>query len=92
MQSKRKGFARAFPGEDRLAWPGGSGIQVFLLLSHTQLLKQGKPSSVNEEFFPCLPPLGGVEGSKCMGRGKNSEFHKRHKEEVFLASNFGLLL
>lgn len=47
MQSKRKGVARAFPEVDRLAWPGGSGIRVFLLLSHTQLLlKQGKPGSV----------------------------------------------
>ena len=59
MQSKRKGVARAFHGEDRLAWPGGSGIQAFLLLSHTQLLKQGKPSSVNGELFTCLPPPGG---------------------------------
>lgn len=65
MQSKRKGVARVFPGVDSLAWPGGSGIQVFLLLSHTRLLlKQGKPSSVNGELFPYLPPSGGVEGSK----------------------------
>lgn len=60
MQSKRKGVNRAFPGVDRLAWPGGLGIPNFwvipnfsywgntqLLLSHTQLLfKQGKPGSV----------------------------------------------
>ena len=26
MQSKRKGVTKAFPGEDGLAWPGGSEI------------------------------------------------------------------
>ena len=61
MQSKRKGVARAFAGEGGLAWPGGSGIQVFFLLSHTQLPPtQGKPSSVNGRLPPCLPPLGAV--------------------------------
>lgn len=69
--------------EDALAWPGGSGIQVFFLLSHTQLRpRQGKPNSGNGGFCLCQPPSGGVVGSRLMGKGKKSEFHEGHKQEV----------
>lgn len=75
-----------------MAWPGEAGIQVFFLLSHTQLLPtQGKPRSVNGGLFTYLPPLGDVIEVGLWVEIKKSEFHKGHKEEVFLANNFVLL-
>lgn len=55
MQFKRKGVARASPGEDALAWPSGSGIQVFLL-SHTQLVPNRESrAKITEGSLPvCL--------------------------------------